>query len=715
MDPTNLWLTIHESIGHATELDRSLGYEANYAGTSFATFDRLGSLKYGSPLMHVTGDRTVEHGLATVGWDDEGVAGQQFDLVRDGILVGFQLDRAMAQLKGLGRSNGCAYADSALHVPIQRMANVSLQPVADGPDLDGLIGGVEDGLYVVGDKSWSIDMQRYNFQFTGQRFYRIKSGRLAGQVKDAAYQANTTDFWGSMSAVGGPSTYYLGGAFNCGKGQPGQTAAVTHGCPVARFDQVNILNTLQEARAMTAVRPQDLVERALSLSRTDGCVVVAHETSTVNLRFAGSTLTTNGEMRGRSITVVATVDGAEGTASGVLSRSNVRLDQIEDIVRAAEAAARAGGPAQDARPLVTPDQAAPSVGWDDPPEITTSTVLGSFAPALGAVFRQARDADVELFGYAEHDLSTAYLATSTGVRLRHAQPAGRVEITGKSHARTRSTYVGHATRDFTDVDVPEMYAQVLRRLGWMERTIAVEPGRHDAILPPTAVGDLIVALYWSASAREAYDGRTVFSRAGGGTRVGEVLGAVPVEIYSDPADPRVGCEPFVLATASGSASSVFDNGLPLQRTSWVDEGRLAALLQTRASADLTGLPLTPGIDNLLMQVPGGAGSIDDVVASVRGRALLLTCLWYIRDVDPQTLLLTGLTRDGVHVVEDGEVIGTATNFRFNESPVDLLGRIRSAGAPQGCLPREWGDYFTRAVMPPLLVDGFNMSTVSPAS
>jgi TldD protein len=246
VDPTNLWLTIHESIGHATELDRSLGYEANYAGTSFAVFDRLGSLQYGSELMQVTGDRTVVHGLATVGWDDEGVAGQQFDLIRDGVLVGFQLDRNMARLKGFGRSNGCAYADSALHVPIQRMANISLQPAADGPTVEQMIAGVQDGLYVMGDKSWSIDMQRYNFQFTGQRFYRIKAGRLAGQVKDAAYQANTTEFWGSMSAVGGPSTYYPGGAFNCGKGQPGQVAAVTHGCPVARFDRVNILNTLQE-------------------------------------------------------------------------------------------------------------------------------------------------------------------------------------------------------------------------------------------------------------------------------------------------------------------------------------------------------------------------------------------------------------------------------------------------------------------------------------
>ena len=466
---------------------------------------------------------------------------------------------------------------------------------------------------------------------------------------------------------------------------------------------------------MTAMRPQELVERALSLSRADGCVVVAHETSTVNLRFAGNTLTTNGEMRGRDLTVVAVVDGVEGTASGILSRSNVAADEVEEVVRAAEAAARAGGPAEDARALVTPEQAAPTAGWDDPPEVTTSALFGDFAPALGAVFVQARAEDVELFGYAEHDLTTAYLGTSTGVRLRHAQPAGRVEITGKSAGRTRSTYVGHATRDFADVDVPAMYGQVQRRLGWMERRVDVPPGRYDAILPPTAVGDLLVYMYWSSSAREAHDGRTVFSRPGGGTRVGDQLSHVPVEVYSDPADPRVACEPFVLTTASGSASSVFDNGLPLERTSWVHEGRLAGLLQTRASAELTGLPVTPGVDNLLVEVPGGTGTVDDVVASARGRALLLTCLWYIREVDPQTLLLTGLTRDGVHVVEDGEVVGTATNFRFNESPVDLLGRIASAGDPTGCLPREWGDYFTRTVMPPLLVEGFNMSTVSPAS
>jgi TldD protein len=247
IDPTNLWLTIHESIGHATEYDRAIGYEAAYAGTSFATPDKLNTMRYGSPVMNVTADRTVENGLATIGYDDEGVAAQSWDLVRDGMFVGYQLDRVFAPRLGQARSNGCSYADSAHHVPIQRMANVSLQPGTDNLSTDDLIARVDDGIYIVGDKSWSIDMQRYNFQFTGQRFYQIKHGRLEGQVRDVAYQATTTDFWNSMEAVGGPSTWRLGGAFNCGKAQPGQVAAVSHGCPSALFRGVNVLNTREES------------------------------------------------------------------------------------------------------------------------------------------------------------------------------------------------------------------------------------------------------------------------------------------------------------------------------------------------------------------------------------------------------------------------------------------------------------------------------------
>ena len=246
VSPTNLWLTIHESVAHATELDRALGFEAAYAGTSFATVDGLGSLRYGSDVMTVTGDRVTEHGLASCGWDDEGVEAQTFDIVRDGTLVGYQLNRQMAHDRGLARSNGCAYADSPGHIPLQRMPNVSLQPAADDTSVADLIGQVEHGLFVEGDKSWSIDMQRYNFQFTGQRFFAIENGRLTHQVRDVAYQATTTDFWGSMAAVGGRGTFVLMGALNCGKGQPAQSAPVSHGAPAALFRQVNVLNTEAE-------------------------------------------------------------------------------------------------------------------------------------------------------------------------------------------------------------------------------------------------------------------------------------------------------------------------------------------------------------------------------------------------------------------------------------------------------------------------------------
>ncbi|MFJ6728941.1 metallopeptidase TldD-related protein [Streptomyces sp. NPDC091281] len=455
-------------------------------------------------------------------------------------------------------------------------------------------------------------------------------------------------------------------------------------------------------------KPHEVVERALELSRADGCVVIADEQSTANLRWAGNALTTNGVTRSRTLTVIATVDGKEGTATGVVSRAAVTADELEPLVRAAEAAARGAGPAEDAQPLVTGREA--SAGFTEAPVETSSAVFADFAPALGESFARARAGGRELYGFAHHELVSTYLGTSTGVRLRHDQPNGTLELNAKSPDRTRSAWAGRSTRDFRDVDPAALDAELAVRLGWAERRIDLPAGRYETLLPPTAVADLMIYLLWSASGRDAAEGRTVFSKPGGGTRVGEKLSGLPLTLRSDPHAPGLESAPFVVAHSSGGDQSVFDNGLPIPAVDWIGDGELRHLTTSRHGAALTGLPSAPGADNLILD--GGADrSLEEMVADTR-RGLLLTCLWYIREVDPATLLLTGLTRDGVYLVEDGEVVGEVNNFRFNESPVGVLGRATEAGRTEKTLPREWSDWFTRAAMPALRVPDFNMSSVS---
>jgi predicted Zn-dependent protease len=460
--------------------------------------------------------------------------------------------------------------------------------------------------------------------------------------------------------------------------------------------------------------PQETVERALRLSRTDGCVVIAEETGGANLRWAGNTLTTNGVTRSRRLTVIAMAGKAEGVAAGVVSRTGVTADQVEDLVRAAERAAAESGPAEDAMPLVGTAEAGPAGAWDDPPAETSIGVFEGFAPALGEAFAAAEGGDRRLYGFANHEMSSTFVGTSAGLRLRFDQPTGKVELNAKTTDMSRSAWAGAGTDDFRDVDVAGLARGLARRLDWGDRRVELPAGRYETLLPPSAVSDLMTYLYWSAGARDAHDGRTVFSRPGGGTRVGESLAALPVRLYSDPAEPEVACTPFAVTHSSSRSSSVFDNGLGLGGVDWISDGRLAALIQTRQSAALTGLPVTPEIDNLLMEAPGATATLEEMVAGTR-RGLLVTSLWYIREVDPQSLLLTGLTRDGVYLVEDGEVVGEVNNFRFNESPVGMLSRLAEAGGTRRTLGREWSEYFTRTAMPPLRIDGFNMSTVSKAS
>jgi predicted Zn-dependent protease len=318
------------------------------------------------------------------------------------------------------------------------------------------------------------------------------------------------------------------------------------------------------------------------------------------------------------------------------------------------------------------------------------------------------------YGFAEHVMTSTYLGSSTGLRLRHDQPTGKVELTGRSSDGTRSAWTGVGSRDFSDVDPIALDDQIRVRLDWARRRIELPPGRYETVLPPSAVADLMIYMYWTATARDASEGRTVFSRRGGGTRVGDRLSEMPVTLRSNPDEPGLQCAPFMVTAASSSGASVFDNGLAAGPAKWIDDGVLTALITTRHSAKLTGLPLTPAVDNLVLEAGSPGGDLDAMVAA-SDRCLLLTCLWYIREVDPRTLLLTGLTRDGIYLVENGEVMGAVNNFRFNESPVDMLSRIVEAGTTGLCLPREWNDHFTRTAMPALRIADFNMSSVSQAS
>jgi predicted Zn-dependent protease len=467
-------------------------------------------------------------------------------------------------------------------------------------------------------------------------------------------------------------------------------------------------DTVTAASAATA---QSLVDHALAASVADDCVVIVNDHTSANLRWANNTLTTNGVMHGISVTVISFVRRAEGVATGSVTGSATTQGQVDELVRAADAAARAGSPAEDANELV---RDATSTDWDEPPVPTDIHVYDRFAPALGEAFGRAGSAGRVLYGFVNHEMTTTYLGSTTGLRLRHVQPTGHYGCTGKNSELTESAWVGGATRDFTDVDALAMDDELARRISWGSRRVDLPAGRYDTILPPTAMADLMIDAYWYAGARTAWEGQSVYSARPSGTRIGEQITSPGVNLFSDPSYEALQCAPFALASTSSNESSVFDNGLPLGRTDWIDNGVLTSLLQTRHSAAMTGQPVTPAIDNLVLAVDSGTGTVEDLVAGT-SRGLLLTCLWYIREVDPQTLLLTGLTRDGVYLVENGEITGSVNNFRFNESPVDLLRRFTHASATVPSFSREWGDdYFSRTATPALRVPDFNMSSVSQA-
>jgi predicted Zn-dependent protease len=460
------------------------------------------------------------------------------------------------------------------------------------------------------------------------------------------------------------------------------------------------------------VPAQDVVEAALRAAG-DGCVVLVEESSEAEVRFANNSTTTNGVRRDRRTTVVRFVDVAGGTAAGMAGRDGA-VD-VAELVAAATRDAATSPPATDAAPLVDPGAAGPSPSpFDAGPAATDLAVLAPVLSGLVGAFGRAESAGRVLAGFAEHRVATVYLGSSTGLRLRHAQPTGALHLVGRSGDGGNSSWVGRGTADFDDVEVGTLEAELVRRMAWGERRLELDAGRYEVVLPPDAVADLMIGLAGSVGGRDAEDGRTVFSAPGGRTRVGEPLASLPFRLAGDPDEPGLACRPFVATSRSDADVSVFDNGLALGPTAWVDDGRLAALQYHRAGARRSGVAPAPPVDNLVLSLPGATGSVDDLVART-GRGLLLTCLWYIREVDAAALLLTGLTRDGVYLVEDGAVVGAVNNFRFNESPVDLLARVTEAGATVRALGREYGEWVNRTAMPALRVPDFNMSSTSAAS
>jgi len=459
------------------------------------------------------------------------------------------------------------------------------------------------------------------------------------------------------------------------------------------------------------ISAQDLIEKITTAATCDDCIVVVKDKTQANLRWAGSTLTTNGVIQERNVTVIAFVAMDGGMAAGGVTRTDVTLADIPAILSQAIAVAKAAGKAEDYAPLATNV----SIGdWAAPHVPTGPEVFSTFAPALGDMFARSVADKIELFGYSEHTHETTWIGSKGGLRLRKDVPVGRVEMTGKSHNRSRSTWNGVETRDFKDVSVASIDAHIRQRLNWQATKVDLPAGRYDTLLPSGSVADLFTYMMWVSAARDAHEGQSVFSKKGGGTRVGEKLSNVGFQFFSDPDYKQLPASNFVGTAVSSPFSSVFDNGQPIKRVDWFKDGILQALIQTRASAALTNLDFTPIGDNLIMSVDGGAGSLEDLVKKV-DNGLLLTTFWYIRMVDPNSLLLTGLTRDGVYHIKDGEVIGATNNFRWNDSPVSALGRIAHAGATEWTQPREWAGDASNMAVPPLVIKDFNMSTVSPGS
>ena len=446
-----------------------------------------------------------------------------------------------------------------------------------------------------------------------------------------------------------------------------------------------------------------VLNEADKLGGADETMVLVTDKVEATLRWAGNSMTTNGVSVSRNMTVISVVRQGNSEHVGTVVSAEVDPRVIPELVAASQQAARSAPEASDTAPLLA-DTGVPA-DWDAPVPGTGPSVFTGVADSLSRGFRGAD----RLYGFVHHSVSTTFLASSTGLRRRYTQPAGAVEINAKRG--DASAWVGIGTPDFADVPTDLLLEKLSTRLGWARRRVKLPAGHYETIMPPSTVADMMLDLTWSMAGRGAHEGRTAFSAPGGGTRVGERLTELPLTLFSDPMAPGLACTPFVAVSNSSETVSVFDNGMEISQVDWIRKGVINALAYPRATAAKFDATVAVAADNLVMT--GGSAELADMIAATE-RSLLLTTLWYIREVDPTTLLLTGLTRDGVYLIEDGEVTAAVNNFRFNESPLDLLRRATEAGVSEKTLPREWSDWATRTAMPSLRIPDFYMSSVSEA-
>jgi predicted Zn-dependent protease len=446
-----------------------------------------------------------------------------------------------------------------------------------------------------------------------------------------------------------------------------------------------------------------VLDEAVKLGRADETMVLVTDRVEATLRWAGNSMTTNGLSHSRSVTVISVVRKGASAFIGTVVSAEVDPRVLSGLVAASQDAAHSAPEANDAAPLLA-DTGVPA-DWDAPVPGTGPEVFADVAKSLSRGFGGSD----KLYGFAHHSVSTTFLASSTGLRRRFTQPTGAVEINGKRG--DASAWTGIGTPDFVEVPTDSMLDELSMRLDWAKRKVDLPAGRYETIMPPSTVADMMIYMAWMMSGRGAQEGRTAFSAPGGGTRIGERLTDLPLTLFSDPMAPGLACTPFVAVSSSSETASVFDNGMEIGQVDWIRDGVVNALAYPRATAAKFDAPVAVAADNVAMT--GGSAELADLIAGTE-RGLLLTTLWYIREVDPTTLLLTGLTRDGVYLIEDGEVTAAVNNFRFNESPLDLLRRATEAGVSEKTLPREWGDWATRAAMPSLRIPDFHMSSVSQA-